>query len=93
MNYQRDIKALRHGDQVARLFNAMFEDWMDESDRNELVSNVLSANGITLVDLDAQIQTGVDHGVPADEQISLVIELFVNQQQTTSPADQAKESK
>lgn len=93
MNYQRDIAALRYGDQIARLFDAMFEDWMDESDRNEFVSKVLSANGITLAELDAQIQTGVDHGFPANEQIGFLIEYLVKQQQTTAPAEQAKESK
>ncbi|MND16942.1 hypothetical protein D3C76_367610 [compost metagenome] len=85
MSYREELKTLRYGDHLAQMFDVLFEDWMEESDRNWLVNECLTREGVTLAKLDEDIQTGVDNGVSADEQVQIAASALRQLKQPTTP--------
>lgn len=85
MSYRDELKSLRYGDQIAQMFDAIYEDWMSESDREEYVRDVLLQAGITLSHMDELIQIGVNNGVSADDQIRFMIDAMQVFKQPTMP--------
>lgn len=86
MSYLEELKPLRYGDHIAQMFDAQFEDWMDDSDRNWFVHECLVRAGVTLSKIDADIQTGVDNGYSADEQVRMMVAAIQQAKQPTTPA-------
>lgn len=64
-------KDLKYPDAVYSIFEALFEDWMDDYDKVKLITETLSATGKTFRDLDNDLQSGVAQGVPVEEQVEM----------------------
>lgn len=66
MSWRDELQGLTHGERIAELFGLLFEDWMTDADQDEFVRLVLAEVGVTLPQLDVQMQEGVDAGVPVE---------------------------
>ena len=74
MTWKTDLEDLRYGKQIAAMLESLFDDWMDDSDRDEFVDNVLVRTGLTMQSLDEQIQMGVDAGWTPEIQLGYVLQ-------------------
>lgn len=74
--WERQLDGLVFKEQIRELFEMMFEDWMNDEDKDECIQEVLSACGTTALQMDEMIQVGVDNGVSAEMQIGLARSAF-----------------
>ena len=68
MKYQAEVKEI-----IQELCSGSFEDWMDESDKKEMVS-IMSDNYSQVIS--DSIQEGIDMGFPLENQMKKVREMF-----------------
>lgn len=85
--------SLKHQDAIISVFELMFEDWMDESDKMEFVSIMLSKIGKTFSDLDADIEQGVKNGHSVEKQLGIIKMLFAYQSSGTDGWAKTKPTK
>lgn len=71
------IDNFRHGKAIHEIFELLFEPWMNDSDKFELIKLYLSANNKTLGDLDDALEKGLRNGYSIEDQISLCKEVSV----------------
>lgn len=64
--------SLRHAEFIEEFFAFWFEDWMDDLDKETMRFEILAKLGLTMQDLDNQIQIGLDNGYSLDEQRELM---------------------
>lgn len=70
------VVSLRHGGAILSIFEAMFEPWMDDGDKAELMAMSLQATGKTLEDMDEDLETGLQNGYSIEFQVELCRKLF-----------------
>ena len=71
-----DLAGLEYGDAVYSILSMLFEPWMEENDKSEIIALTLAAIGKTTQDLDKEIATGVANGYTVESQVDLCRKLF-----------------
>jgi hypothetical protein len=57
---------------------ALYEDWMDEEDWQELESEMLKQVGTSYKEMSKQIEVGIKNGASLDMQLNMIKKLFSN---------------
>jgi hypothetical protein len=57
---------------------ALYEDWMEEEDWQELESEMLKQVGTSYAEMSKQIEVGIKNGASLDMQLSMIKKLFSN---------------
>lgn len=63
---------LIYSEAICSIFEAMFEPWMDDEDKQKFIAMTLMESGLTMADLDRDLAKGVANGHPIDEQVEIV---------------------
>ena len=69
---------LKHDKAIKQFFEMFFEDWMDETERQEFVVLALQLMGRTLEDLDADIEQGLQNGYSVEEQFDIIRQIIAD---------------
>lgn len=76
---QPEGKPLKHLEAINKVFDLMYEDWMDDEDKRDLVQMTLSAVGKTLYDFDDDFEQGLKNGFSIEMQLEAVKQVMANQ--------------
>ncbi len=68
---QHCLISLSHADAIWEIFGEFFEDWMDERDKLDFVDAMCAEIGITLQQMNDQIETGISNGYSVGKQIEI----------------------
>lgn len=71
---------MKYGDQLCTLYEILFEPWMDDTDKANLIIETLHALGKTLSDVDKDIEIGIQNGVSVEEQMVLCKNAMIHEQ-------------
>lgn len=72
MSWRNDALQCRHGQQLVKILDDMREGWMTDAAHDEFVDGMLKQVGITMQQLDDEIQAGVDNGYSPESQVQIV---------------------
>jgi hypothetical protein len=76
-----EILNLKHGEAIKRFFELFFEPWMSEDDKIEFVMLTCETLGKTLIDLDNDLEHGIQRGYSIEDQL-IIVETIIRMLQT-----------
>ena len=65
------MKTVKHYDAIIQIFKALYEPWMSDTDKEGLVIEIMSSQGMTLQMLSDEIDVGVGSGYTVEQQIEI----------------------
>jgi len=69
--------SVKYQDEITQIFSDLFrEDWMDDENLEELITEVIKVTGYTLEKMSHDIQIGVDNGHSVEYQSKLIAHIF-----------------
>ena len=68
---QHCLVSLPHADAIWEVFGEFFADWMDERDKLDFVDSMCAEIGITVQQLNDQIDAGIKNGYTVGKQVEI----------------------
>jgi hypothetical protein len=65
-------KGMKHEASLNQIFEMLYEPWMSQEDKDYVKSELLKSMGVTMEQLDEDLETGVKNGFSVEVQLELI---------------------
>ncbi len=73
---REDFEKFKYGSHILSVFEDLFEDWMTEEDKMEMVEYCMDETGETIESIDRMFAVGVSAGYSPEQQVAISKAIF-----------------